>query len=763
MTKIDWIRVIYLAKFQAIALLANLTIQVLAAQAKLPIKPPVGNQSSVSSEPSISTTQDLAKISKWAADLEPSTPSIQAIELSPIAQAIDPEEEEITVTGDGAQGYRVPSAGTTTRTDTPLRDIPANIQVIPRQVLEDQGGTRVDDALRNVSGITFGNSFGGRLSQFTGRGFPVTQFRNGLLEGSSTGALFRFNSLTSVEIADIEQIEVLKGPASVLFGQVEPGAVINYVSKKPLFRPSYNTSLNVGSYGFFRPTFDFSDNLDAKGNVSYRLNVAIERAESFRDFVETDRIFIAPSLAWKISPRTMLAFEGSFLKDERLIDRGLVALGRGVPDIPISRYLGPGTEPNEFDEKRAYLSLDHQFNDRLSFRSTLRITRSQELRPLTVQAGNLRPDNRTVPLSSSTIDQLFDTYTWRNDLISKFNTGSIRHTVLAGIELTKISGWFNNNLTGSVSSIDLFNPDYSRVVISPLRRRPELDYTNDVKALGIYLQNQIDLLDNLKLVLGGRFDSYDQEELRPSAPNLSIRQTGTAFSPNAGLVYQPSKTLAFYANYARSFQPQIGRDLDRETFKPERGTQYEMGVKADLIPNRLSATLAGYKITKTNVLTSDPRDQNFSIQVGEQRSQGVELDIVGEIIPGWNIIASYAYTDAEIVQDNRFAAGNRLVNIPYNTASLWTTYTLQTGKLKGLGFGAGVFFVDGRSGDLANSFEVPNYARVDASIFYNTGKLRAGINFKNLFDTVYFAGTQSRSSIIPGIPFTVQGSVSVQF
>ncbi|NJK53497.1 MAG: TonB-dependent receptor plug domain-containing protein [Leptolyngbyaceae cyanobacterium SU_3_3] len=174
-----------------------------------------------------------------------------------------------------------------------------------------------------------------------------------MLEGSSTGALFRFNSLTSVEIADIEQIEVLKGPASVLFGQVEPGAVINYVSKKPLFRPSYNTSLNVGSYGFFRPTFDFSDNLDAKGNVSYRLNVAIERAESFRDFVETDRIFIAPSLAWKISPRTMLAFEGSFLKDERLIDRGLVALGRGVPDIPISRYLGPGTEPNEFDEKRA--------------------------------------------------------------------------------------------------------------------------------------------------------------------------------------------------------------------------------------------------------------------------------------------------------------------------------------------------------------------------------------------------------------------------
>jgi iron complex outermembrane recepter protein len=725
--------------------------------------PPAQAEPSVSNDPAVTTVKDLPKVSTQAADLalEQPTPTVQVPES--VAQASEPEEEEVTVTGDGARGYRVPSAESTTRTNTPLRDIPANIQVIPRQVLEDQGGTRVDDALRNVSGITFGNSFGGRLSQFTGRGFPVTQFRNGLLEGSSAGALFRFNSLTSVETADIEQIEVLKGPASVLFGQVEPGAVINYVSKKPLFRPSYNASLNVGSYGLFRPTFDFSDKLDPQGNASYRLNVAIERAESFRDFVETDRIFIAPSLAWKISPRTLLTFEGSFLKDERPIDRGLVALGRGVPDVPISRYLGPGSEPNEFDEKRAYLTLDHQFSDRLSLRSTLRVTRSEELRPLTVQAGNLRPDNRTVPLSSSTIDQLFETYTWRNDLIAKFNTGSIRHTLLAGIELVKISGWFNNNFTGTVSPIDLFNPDYSRVVISPLRRRPELDYTNDVKNLGIYLQNQIDLTDNLKLVLGGRFDSYDQEELRPSAPALSIRQTGTEFSPNAGLVYQPSNTLAFYANYARSFQPQIGRDLDRQTFQPERGTQYEVGVKADLIPGRLSATLAGYKITKTNVLTSDPRDQNFSIQVGEQRSQGIELDVVGEILPGWNVIASYAYTDAEIVRDNRFASGNRLINIPFNTASLWTTYTLQSGSLRGLGFGAGVFFVDGRSGDLANSFEVPSYARVDASIFYSTGRVRAGLNFKNVFDTVYFAGTQGRSSILPGIPFMVQGTLSVQF
>jgi iron complex outermembrane recepter protein len=725
-------------------------------------------------ESSVKTLQDLPWSSSQAADLRSDAPFLAVPSLdaaSAIAQTstsapttTEPEEEEITITGNAERpGYRQPKAQTGTKTDTPLRDIPANVQVIPRQIFEDQGGTRVDDALRNVSGINLSSSFGGRLSQFTGRGFAVTQYRNGFLEGSSAGSLFRFTALTAIETADIEQFEVLKGPGSVLFGQGEPGAVINFVSKKPLFEPFYQANLTVGSYGLLRPSFDFSDRLDPKGNAAYRLNVAVERAESFRDFVDTDRLFLAPSLAWKLAPKTMLTFEGSFTKDERPIDRGLVALGRGVPDVPISRYLGPGTEPNKFDEKRGYLYLDHKFNDNLSLRSALRLTRAEEIRPLAVQAGRLRPDNRTVPLSSNTISQLFDTYTWQNDLVSQFQTGPIKHTLLVGAELTKVSGWYYNNFTGAVSSIDLFNPDYNSVVVSTPRRAPGEDYTNDVKTIGIYLQDQIDLTDQVKLVVGGRYDGFDFEQIHQSAPNRNVVQTGNGFSPRIGLVYQPSKTLALYANYARSFQPQLGRDLDQSIFKPERATQYEIGVKADLIPDRLSATLSAYKINKTNVLTPDARNSNFSVQVGEQRSQGIELDLVGQIAPGWNVIAAYAYTDATVGRDNQFAQGNRLINIPRNSASLWTNYTLQKGSLKGLGLGAGVFFVDSRSGDLANSFELPSYARVDASIFYTKDKFKAGITIKNLFDTVYFAGAQNRTSIIPGAPLTVQGNVSFQF
>lgn len=443
-----------------------------------------------------------------------------------------------------------------------------------------------------------------------------------------------------------------------------------------------------------------------------------------------------------------------------------MALGTGVPDVPISRYLGPGTERNTFDEKRGYLYLDHRFSDSLSLRSAFRATKSIELRPLAVQAGNLRANNRTVPLSSNAIDQLYETYTWQTDVVGKFSTGPIQHTLLFGVELNKIDGWNYNNFASTardVTTIDLFNPDYNRVRIPVLRPAPQNDRDYIVRLLGIYIQNQIELLENLKLVVGGRYDGYRQDELRPSTPSLSDRQQGSAFSPRVGIVYQPSKAVSLYANYARSFQPQIGQSLDGEAFVPERGTQYEVGIKVDLIRDRLSATLAGYQITKSNVLTADPRNANFSIQVGEQRSQGIELDITGEILPGWNVIASYAYTDAEVRKDNRFPVGNRLINIPYNTASLWTTYTLQTGRLKGLGVGAGVFFVDARSGDLANSFEVPSYARVDASIYYTTGGFRISLNVKNLFDTVYYAGTQNRSSILPGAPFTVQGTISYTF
>ena len=173
--------------------------------------------------------------------------------------------------------------------------------------------------------------------------------------------------------------------------------------------------------------------------------------------------------------------------------------------------------------------------------------------------------------------------------------------------------------------------------------------------------------------------------------------------------------------------------------------------------------MALYDTTLTNVTTEDPNNPNFEIQTGEQNSQGIELDIVGEILPGWNIFAGYAYTDAEVTEDNVIPVGNRLENVPENNFNLWTTYTLQKGSLQGLGFGAGIFYIGERAGDLENTFFVDGYTRVDAAIFYEKDKYRAALNFKNLFDAEFIEGTQGRQSILPGAPFEVQGTVSVTF
>lgn len=694
-------------------------------------------------------------VKEWMAQIEAQTGE----ELS--------EEEEVTVTGDRENRYRVPNATTGTRTDTPLRDVPANVQVVPRQVLEDQGATRIDEALRNVGGVTFNTSFGNRGQDFQIRGFSATQFRNGLRE--DTGACCSFNNRTAQETADLERIEVLKGPASVLFGAGEPGGVINFVTKKPLTTPFYDLEFTAGSFNFYRPTLDFSGPLTPDGSLAYRLNVAYESAESFRDFVESRRYFVAPSLAWRISPNTTLTLEASYLQDRRTFDRGLIVLnGSDRPaDLPFSRALfDPRNSTTNIEETRAYLFLDHKFADNLSLRSAFRYTTSFESdREGTSNVVGLLDDNRTVELESYFGDQFFETFTFQNDLTWKFNTGSIAHTLLFGIELANNKARYSSQvppeqqaLTGGL--LDIFEPNYDAITYTGGYQFTFEGDRIDQRTLGIYLQDQIALTDNLKLLIGGRFDSIQSEQ---RFGDFSEDNSDSAFSPRLGIVYQPSRAISLYASYSRSFVPVAGRSVTNTPFKPERGTQYEVGVKADIIENRLSATLSAYNITKSNVATTDPNNPDFSIQVGEQRGRGIDLDIAGEILPGWNVLASYAYIDAKITQDNTFEVGNRLNNIPRHTASLWTTYTIQSGDLRGLGFGAGLFFNDRRIGDLDNSFSIPGYTRFDAAIYYTRDNFRAALNFKNLFNTQYFAAAQNRFSVIPGAPFAVQGSVSWQF
>ena len=236
-------------------------------------------------------------------------------------------------------------------------------------------------------------------------------------------------------------------------------------------------------------------------------------------------------------------------------------------------------------------------------------------------------------------------------------------------------------------------------------------------------------------------------------------------TPRLGIVYQPLEEVSLYASYSRSFNPSTANTVSGDPLEPEKGEEYEVGVKAQLLED-IFATLAYFDITKQNVAVTDPDNRLFSIPTGEQRSRGVELDVTGEILPGWNIIAAYAYIDAELTADtNTDIVGNRLFNVPKHSASLWTTYEIQTGRAQGLGFGVGFNFVGEREGDLDNSFQADSYFLTNAAIFYRRNDWRFGFNFKNLFDINYIEAVETGRSGAnsPDEPFTVIGSISVQF
>jgi iron complex outermembrane recepter protein len=679
---------------------------------------------------------------------------------------VEEPDEEIVVTGEQG-GYRVPNATTATRTDTPLRDIPQSIQVIPQQVLEEQQVIQLRDAVRNVSGVIEGSNFGNSGDAFLIRGFLSN---NILLDGIELGTFNLSTNSSFRETANIDRIEVLKGPASVLYGTLEPGGIINVVTKQPLDSPFYQVELQAGNFELFRPSIDLSGPLNSERTLLYRFNAVYQNADDFRDFDQgIERVFVAPVLRWVIGDNTNLTVNFEYLYDERPFDRGLTALGDEIADIPYDRILG---EPDDINIREQYVAsyrLEHRFNENWQIRNVFRYISTQRKTEAFQNRGNL--NEVTGDLARSVDDQsgIIQGYALQTNLIGEFSTGSIEHTLLFGVDLARETNEFDNRSAPNRSIINIFNPIYG----APRPRREDLLnnrvlFGSTVRNLGLYLQDQIALADNLQLLVGGRFDVVDQDSFFTSISAGDISDTtdeqqNEAFSPRIGIVYQPIEPLSIYASFSRSFAPNSGTTAEGDILEPTRGTQYEIGIRGEFLERRLTANLAAYYLTKSNVAATDPNDPDFSVATGEQRSQGIELDVIGRILPGWNIIASYAYTDAEITEDEgSLLEGNRLAGVPEHAASLWSTYEIQSGSLRGLGFGVGLFFVGDRE-DFDNSFEVPSYLRTDASIFYRRNNWRTALNFRNLFDIDYIEAVETRSRITPGAPFTVIGSVSVEF
>ncbi|MEO0767845.1 MAG: TonB-dependent siderophore receptor [Cyanobacteria bacterium J06649_4] len=675
------------------------------------------------------------------------------------------EAIQLVVTGEEDEGYNPSSASTATRTDTPLRDIPQAIQVVPEEVIEDQRVTRVGEALQNVSGVTDAGTFNNYLDYIWLRGFRTdlgNYFRDGVRLNNY------FVGFGIEELANLERVEILKGPASVLYGAVDPGGVINFVTKAPLSEPAYSVTASAGSFSSYRGEFDLTGPLNEEETILYRLNGVYDNSGSFRNFVDSERISIAPSVSIDFSTQTSLRLDGSFSSLETFPDSGIPAVGDRPADIPRERSINEPFSRFESEDLTLGYTLNHEFSDDWSFRNifTYQSYRVPEFfGPLPLSLDETTGELERFPYRQRVNA---DSYSLQADFTGEFNTGSIEHRLLIGTDFnyTRQDRRFLLDFATAYPTLNIFNPNYANQLYDTTTNffRDDSFYS-----YGFYLQDQITLSPEWKLLIGGRYDIFEQErtfgDIEPR--ERTFNQTDSAFTPRLGVVYQPSEAVSLYASYANSFLPSGSnrRNPDGSDFEPTTGSQYELGVKTDFLDGRLSATLAGFILERQNVVTADPSNPGFSTTTGEQTSQGIELDVAGEILPGWDIIASATYLDARVTEDNTIPEGNRLFNAAETSASLWTTYRLQSGDLEGLGFGLGLYYVGDREGDLANSFTLPSYFRTDAALYYEQNNWQAALNVRNLFDTTYFSGSSgSRTSgINVGEPISIVGSFSYTF
>ena len=713
------------------------------------------------------TTGDVGQIAITGAEAAPSVEAASdtaglTLSIVPgIAQVGDTEEGlRLVVTGDEDEGYNPSSASTATGIDTPLRDVPFSVQVIPRAVLEDRNVTELSDALETAGSVV---EAGGRGSSVFGpgfllRGFPVDDgvFRDGI-------STF---SLSPLSANDIEQVEILRGPASVLFGQGEPGGIINLVSKRPLSEPFYSVSGTVGNFDTYRGAVDLSGPFNpGEDDIRYRLNLSYENEGSFRDLVSSERVLISPIVTIDISEETSVDLYGQYAYDRETIDEGIPFTSEGEPiDVPRSRFLGE--EFGEFTQEQFSLGyrLEHEVNEGFSLRHALQYLQYSPRRFVPF-ADSFDEETGELERLEYFAGGRYQRFFTNAEAITTFETGSIAHQLLFGAEYRNDFETPEFQFDNLYTPINVFNPVYSR---EPFEIAPSFFRDDNISTVSLYLQDQIEIFPELKLLAGIRYDSVDQfrtvRDIGEEREEFDLNDD--AFTPRFGIVYQPVDPVSLYASYTTSFNPAFGanRNADDSVFEPETGRQFEVGTKIDL-SDQLSLNLAAFDIRRQNVETEDPFIPLFTVQTGEVASRGIELNLGGEILPGWNMTAAYTYLDAFVSEDNTDIVGNQLANVPDNQFSLFTTNDIQDGNLEGLGAGLGLFYVSDRQGDSANTFTLPSYFRTDASLFYKRDNWRTQLNIENLFDIEYFTAANfgSNLGVSPGAPFGISASFSIDF
>jgi iron complex outermembrane receptor protein len=675
-------------------------------------------------------------------------PAALARETAEADRQQDVSVSEIFVLGTRSKGYKVDELTTATRTGTNIMDVPQSIQVVPREVIDDQQITDLTSVLRNVSGIQAGTDAGNRSESFTIRGFRSSYYA---IDSIMLSPAIETND-SYRDLANVERIEVLKGPASVLYGRGDPGGLINIVTKQPRFTPGLNVSIQGGGDQFWRGQADLTGPLNASGTLAGRLIGAAQTGDTFRDVFEPyRRQFGSGSLLWRPSDRTRVIASATYAHQKNQTDRGIVATPDGagglVVDLPRNRFLGEAFATTESTRYEVNYRIEHQLADWLTLRQIGHYDEG-ELDLFGINYGTSVATNATTgarTVTRAAVEQHEQNHSWdfQADLVAKFATGGLAHTTVFGVERVD-SYRFRTFARATLAGINIDNPVYGA---KPSAFTPTPDRLVRAKSNSAYLQDQIAIGDKIDLLAGVRFDHSRQSD----QGTTQYETNDKAWSPRVGVVWKPAPFMSLFADYTRSFQSKPEPTLTGRPVDPETGVQYEAGVKASAFEDRLSATVSVYQLTRAHVSQQDPNNVGFNIDAGRQRSRGVELDLSGAVTPAFKIIASGAYTDAQVLESTDYAAGNRLIGVPKWSGSVWATYEPNAGALQGFGGGAGVYANSNRQGNLENQFTIGGYTRLDTSLWYTFDKkVKLALTVKNLTNKYYIESSVSRSQITPG-------------
>ncbi|MFI8463953.1 TonB-dependent siderophore receptor [Stutzerimonas stutzeri] len=691
-------------------------------------------------------------------------PAVVSANDEPPAEPLALEEMQVTASAERAdgpvQGYRATRSASATRTDTAIHETPQSISVVPAQVVEDIGATRLEDALDYAGGVERGNNFGGQgLTEFLVRGFSTQEFyRNGFAVNRGYPNM--------PDASTLERIEVLRGPASMLYGRGDPGGTFNIVSKQPQAERRTVLGSQVNTDGLRRGTLDTTGALDESAAFTYRLNLVAEGSDSFRDHVESERYNIAPVLRWQLSDDTALILEGDYLHNRHPMDRGLTRYPNQAGDLSRDRFLGEESAGKLTNQNATtQLRLEHQLDSQWMLRGGIQYL-DGSLDGGAVENNGLAADGRTVGRNYSERWLNWNDLAVQANLEGRFDAAGLAHTLLLGVEFDDFNYDSQIDRSGGATSdfpIDLYDPVYGQP-LPALTRTTTYDDEN-LKSYAFFLQDQIALTERLTAQVGARLERFEQRYENKLTPAGSWDQAHNAVSPRFGLIYDLTEELAVYANTSRSFKPNRGADRSSQAFDPEKGIAHEVGIKYELPEHDLSVTAALFHITKENVLTSDPVDSNYQVAAGEARSRGFDISVAGNITPQWRVIGGYAYVDAEVTESSSASmpAGTHLANVPRHSFNLLDTYEFAEGPLAGLGVGMGIKYVgDRKGGATSTAFDMDAYTTVDLLAYYPlTERVRLNLNLNNLFDEEYEERAWGNIWAYPGAPRTLQAGIAI--